>query len=202
MGKGEMDQYRWIELGCYQGCFLEIWYALSASAWMHLHILLSLDIHPLALKDVFHTRSQTRSKADYYNKHLFLRILCHELGDPDAEPKLVESAAAGSTLTDGPRSSSPLPFEDGEGYEILEKDDKTLFESLPSSRKSTLKNRGGKRKGKDLEEGLRKAPSMFSLNQNVGFCAHGHELSSNRTVVRNSTAAARGRSQYRGAQKG
>lgn len=137
---------------------------------IHLSKSSSLDIHPLALEDVFHTRSQTRSKADYYNKHLFLRILCHELGDPDAEPKSVDSAALGSTLTDGPRSSSPLPFEDGEGYEMLEKDDKTLAGSSPSSRMSTLRYRGGKMKDKDLEQGsMRKAPSLFSLNQNVGF---------------------------------
>ncbi|KAE9383557.1 hypothetical protein BT96DRAFT_869178 [Gymnopus androsaceus JB14] len=144
------------------------WINIGGLSWDVIKaVSLKYDIHPLALEDVFHTRSQTRSKADYYNKHLFLRILCHELGDPDAEPKHVESAAIGSTLTEGPRSSSPLPFEDGEGYELLENDDKTLFGSLPNSAKSTLKTRGGKRKSKDLEEGmLRKAPSMFSLNQN------------------------------------
>lgn len=139
----------------------------SCSSYKFLFIEYVLDIHPLALEDVFHTRSQTRSKADYYNKHLFLRILCHELGDPDAEPK-TESAAFGSTLTDAPRSSSPLPFEDGEGYEMMEKDDKTLFGSFPNSAKSTMRRRGGKQNEKGLEEGmLKKAPSMFSLNQNV-----------------------------------
>src|ERR1700750_1154517 len=115
---------------------------------MHLHqvflginIYYSTDIHPLALEDVFHTRSQTRSKVDYYAKHLFLRILCHELGDPDAEPKSLESAAFGSTSTAVPRSSAPLSFKDkdNEGFELLEKDDKTLFGSLPNSRKSTLR---------------------------------------------------------------
>jgi hypothetical protein len=43
-------------------------------------------------------------------KHLFLRILCHELSDSD-EPFL-SSAAMGSTLTDLPRSESPTPFTD------------------------------------------------------------------------------------------
>ncbi|KAJ3865714.1 magnesium transporter [Lentinula novae-zelandiae] len=147
------------------------WINIGGLSWDVIKaVSLKYDIHPLALEDVFHTRSQTRSKADYYNKHLFLRILCHELGDPDAEPKTVESAALGSTLTDAPRSSSPLPFEDGEGYEMLEKNDKAWFGNSFGSRKSsTLRHRGGiKKREKDLEEGsLKKAPSLFSLTQNT-----------------------------------
>ncbi|KIK71539.1 hypothetical protein GYMLUDRAFT_186369 [Collybiopsis luxurians FD-317 M1] len=146
------------------------WINIGGLSWDVIKaVSLKYDIHPLALEDVFHTRSQTRSKADYYAKHLFLRILCHELGDPDAEPKTVDSAAFGSTLTDAPRSSSPLPFNEKDAFEMLEKDDKTLFGSSPSSRKSTLKYRGSRRRGKDLEEGtLKKAPSIFSLqNQNA-----------------------------------
>ncbi|KAJ3782239.1 magnesium transporter [Lentinula aff. detonsa] len=147
---------RWINIG---GLSWDVVKAIS----------LKYDIHPLALEDVFHTRSQTRSKVDYYNKHLFLRILCHELGDPNGEPKTVESAAYGSTLTDGPRSSSPLPFEDGEGYEMIEKGDKSTFGSSFGSRKSNLRHRGGRnKKEKDLEEGsLKRAPSLFSLTQNT-----------------------------------
>jgi hypothetical protein len=43
-------------------------------------------------------RKLARSKADYYSKHLFLRIICHQLLDGDD---------ANSVLLDSPRSSSP-----------------------------------------------------------------------------------------------
>ena len=37
------------------------------------------EMHPLALEDVIHSRKHARSKADYYPKHLFIRVLCHTL---------------------------------------------------------------------------------------------------------------------------
>ena len=43
------------------------------------------DLHPLALEDVFHGHSRTRSKADYYTQHLFLQVLCHLLVKPQEE---------------------------------------------------------------------------------------------------------------------
>jgi hypothetical protein len=49
---------------------------LNTSSWLFIS-----DLHPLALEDVFHTRSQTHSKADYFSTQLFLRILCHEIGE-------------------------------------------------------------------------------------------------------------------------
>ena len=62
-----------------------------------------VELHPLALEDVFHGHSGNRSKADYYTKHLFLRVLCHEL--------LPEDDANGPpSFTDAPRSSSPEPI--------------------------------------------------------------------------------------------
>jgi hypothetical protein len=39
----------------------------------------------LALEDVFHGHSQTRSKADYYPQHLFIQALCHLLVNPQEE---------------------------------------------------------------------------------------------------------------------
>ncbi|KAJ7841367.1 magnesium transporter [Mycena olivaceomarginata] len=87
------------------------WINIGGMSWDVIKaVSIKYDLHPLALEDVFHTRSQNRSKADYYTKHLFLRILCHELSDSD-EPFL-SSAAMGSTLTDLPRSESPTPFTD------------------------------------------------------------------------------------------
>ncbi|KAJ7638118.1 hypothetical protein B0H17DRAFT_483785, partial [Mycena rosella] len=89
------------------------WINIGGMSWDVIKaVSIKYDLHPLALEDVFHTRSQTRSKADYYSRHLFLRILCHELGDPDE--LVLSSAANGSTLTDLPRSDSPTPFTDDE----------------------------------------------------------------------------------------
>jgi hypothetical protein len=95
-----------------------------------------IDLHPLALEDIFHTRSQTRSKADYFAKHLFLRILCHELGLATPSGDFVaESAAFGSTLAsldsddDGDeftRSDSPEPFTSADEDQLHEKDDLEL----------------------------------------------------------------------------
>ncbi|KAJ7671546.1 magnesium transporter [Mycena polygramma] len=87
------------------------WINIGGMSWDVIKaVSLKYDLHPLALEDVFHTRSQTRSKADYYLKHLFLRVLCHELSD--SEEPFISSAAQGSTLTDLPRSDSPTPFTD------------------------------------------------------------------------------------------
>lgn len=128
------------------------------------------DIHPLALEDVFHARSQTRSKADYYSKHLFIRVVVHELGDPDEPPELsISTAAFGSTLTGAPRSSSPLPFtrDDEEGYELKPQnsEDDTVLGSLPSrsKSKSSLRRRNQKT---DIEKGA----STFSTR--LGKLAH------------------------------
>ncbi|KAJ7454681.1 magnesium transporter [Mycena latifolia] len=89
------------------------WINIGGMSWDVIKaVSIKYDLHPLALEDVFHTRSQTRSKADYYTKHLFLRILCHELGDPDEQ--ILSSAAEGSTLTELPRSDSPTPFTDAD----------------------------------------------------------------------------------------
>lgn len=38
-----------------------------------------IDLHPLALEDVLHKSSHSRSKADYYRRHLFINVLCHHL---------------------------------------------------------------------------------------------------------------------------
>jgi len=68
-----------------------------------------LELHPLALEDVFHTRSQNRSKADYYSKHLFLRVLCHELAKGE-QPGSSHSSHLTSFLPGVHRSASPDPF--------------------------------------------------------------------------------------------
>lgn len=121
------------------------WINIGGMSWDVIKaVSLKYDLHPLALEDVFHTRSQTRSKADYYNRHLFLRILCHELGDPDEA--IGATAAEGSTLTDLPRSLSPSPFTDADaememrelGKGDFEEDEKTLRGTQPTRKRRPL----------------------------------------------------------------
>lgn len=104
-----------------------------------------VDLHPLALEDVLHQRGHARSKSDYYNQHLFLRVLCHALADENEST--VDSVA--SSMVTLPRSSSPGPMSMGdekglrdyetEGTEI--DDDATAYD--PASRKSTARGRAG-----------------------------------------------------------
>lgn len=61
------------------------------------------DLHPLALEDILHQHGHARSKADYYNKHLFLRVLCHALTHrTDCVPDMLDPEI--------PHSSSPEPI--------------------------------------------------------------------------------------------
>jgi hypothetical protein len=59
------------------------------------HLLLIfffVDLHPLALEDVLNGNPHTRSKADYYSRHLFLRVLCHDLAaDDQSRPAEVDT---------------------------------------------------------------------------------------------------------------
>ena len=48
--------------------------------------------------------SRSRSKADYYTKHLFIRVMCHELKDDDDD--------AQEAITEAPRSESPVAMEE------------------------------------------------------------------------------------------
>ena len=73
------------------------------------------DMHPLSVEDLLHHRTgHALSKADYYPKHLFIRVLCHTLGStasqgsgPDAPPP----------VTGLPRSASPSRFDEKLGLE-------------------------------------------------------------------------------------
>jgi Mg2+ and Co2+ transporter CorA len=87
---------RWINVGGVS------WDVISALA-------IKYDLHPLALEDVLHQRDQNRSKADYYSKHLFLRVLCHTLADEDEfVPQFAQNMP--SNVTNLPRSASPTTF--------------------------------------------------------------------------------------------
>ncbi|KAN0135635.1 hypothetical protein V8E53_006526 [Lactarius tabidus] len=105
---------RWINIGGIS------WDVISALA-------LKYDMHPLSIEDLLHRRGHSRSKADYYPKHLFIRVLCHTLGSSTrASESVTNSPAAWSSpaaITGLPRSSSPHRFDDklgiihGDAYE-------------------------------------------------------------------------------------
>lgn len=101
------------------------------------------DLHPLALEDIFHARSQNRSKADYFSQHLFVRVLCHELGEEGEVIAPHHTPAFGSTLVETPRSASPEPFENVE-TEMDEEDGlkpRRRKPLLPNSTKDTWSDR-------------------------------------------------------------
>lgn len=110
-------------------------------------------MHPLAIEDLLHVRKTARSKADYYNKHLFLRILCHTLASDE------EMATPDNSVTHLPRSSSPEPYDDEDNEDSVAKDDedeKTMYGSAPSSRlatirKTPLRAATNRRMSKDVE---------------------------------------------------
>ncbi|KAG6811459.1 hypothetical protein H0H92_007282 [Tricholoma furcatifolium] len=143
---------RWINIG---GLSWDVVKAVS----------IKYDLHPLALEDVFHTRSSTRSKADYYTKHLFLRVLCHQLGAGDEYTGHTESAAFGSTLNGVSRSHSPEPVEKyGEEGLNGEEDEGTMYDS------TTMKKRRSilpflRAPPQDLEGAM---PSRLSSNSSLG----------------------------------
>ena len=78
-----------------------------------------IDLHPLALEDVLNGNPHTRSKADYYARHLFLRVLCHELAS-DEEPtplgelrsqsfdSLEDEEVEGESISDDTKNGEPL----------------------------------------------------------------------------------------------
>ncbi|KAF8987490.1 hypothetical protein BDQ17DRAFT_1393525 [Cyathus striatus] len=76
------------------------WINIGGMSWDVIKVVsIKYDLHPLALEDVFHGHSRTRSKADYYTRHLFLRVLCHELGGPDEPIGMSQTTTYGSTIS-------------------------------------------------------------------------------------------------------
>ncbi|KAL1950966.1 hypothetical protein VTO73DRAFT_115 [Trametes versicolor] len=125
---------RWINVGGIS------WDVVSALA-------LKYDMHPLALEDVLHQRGNARSKADYYNKHLFLRVLCHSLSNDDD--------TGGPNISHLPRSESPTNMDDddeedsefqfgksGKAAETDVDDERTMYGSANASRFSTQRGNG------------------------------------------------------------
>ncbi|KAJ6586423.1 magnesium transporter [Mycena vulgaris] len=86
------------------------WINIGGMSWDVIKaVSIKYDLQPLALEDVFHAHPRARSKVDYYTQHLFLRILCHELGEveefqPNSNPVVASL----------PRSESLTGFKDDE----------------------------------------------------------------------------------------
>lgn len=95
-------------------------------------------MHPLAVEDLLHVRNAARSKADYYQKHLFLRVLCHALLPKDEAGMDTPQ----NSVTHLPRSSSPIPMGDSDDEDSMAKneDDETMYGSLPASRFATKRS--------------------------------------------------------------
>lgn len=114
-----------------------MFYSLQSSP--KLSIIITPDMHPLALEDLLHVRNAARSKADYYQRHLFLRVLCHTLQSDDA----ASQDTPDNSVTHLPRSSSPIPIDDDEDEEdsmAKNEDDQTMYGSQSASRFATKRS--------------------------------------------------------------
>lgn len=71
------------------------WINIGGVSWDVMRALaLRYEIHPLVMEDILHGRQTYSSKADYYNKHLFIRMLCHTLkAEDDHSPNIIEPNA-------------------------------------------------------------------------------------------------------------
>ena len=70
-------------------------------------------MHPLSVEDLLGQSGHALSKADYYPKHLFIRVLCHTLGSRStAYASQSSEPAAGPAFTGLPRSASPQHFNE------------------------------------------------------------------------------------------
>lgn len=116
-------------------------------------LLQKLDIHPLALEDVLHQRgSQSRSKADYYPSHLFVRILRHTLRSDNEDGQEVVARF----ITRQPRSASPDAMtvdDEDDGRSDKVEDWNVEEKTLAGSKFSTMRDGSMGKTNMDLEQG-------------------------------------------------
>ncbi|KAG8899555.1 hypothetical protein FRC00_001290 [Tulasnella sp. 408] len=115
------------------------------------------EIRPLVIEDVLHGRQTYSSKADCYNKHLLLRMLCHTLtGDDDSSPNVIESnpPPPASTL------AAPTPLSTGlhERIATLSETQRELIINLLRKQISMRKARNAVRS----EDRLRCSPTRIA----------------------------------------
>ena len=116
-----------------------------------------IELHPLALEDVLANRGPARSKADYYSKHLSLRVQYHTVQSEDEESlQHLTKSAVKKELT---RFNSPESMTADQEKLPDSAAGMTLIGSQPVSRFSTT--RGGsmrKRRTRKTVEGEESAP--------------------------------------------
>jgi len=118
-------------------------------------------MHPLSVEDVLHLGGHTLSKADYYPKHLFIRVLCHTLGSANCTSP-GSTTAAGSTgfssgppFTDVPRSASPQHFNFNEKHGMADEgiyghDSDPMADEFESGRVTSVDPEMGRRRASIL----------------------------------------------------
>ncbi|KIM32024.1 hypothetical protein M408DRAFT_327383 [Serendipita vermifera MAFF 305830] len=63
------------------------WINIAGISWDIIsELALKYQLHPLSIEDILHSKSTMRSKADYYQRHLFLSVLCHAVNSKKASP--------------------------------------------------------------------------------------------------------------------
>lgn len=123
---------RWIRIGGLS------WDVIKALSLRH-------KLHPLALEDVFHGHAGNRSKADYYTKHLFLRVLCHELSGEALDDNAVLPHLGRAGGRGGGRSHSPEPMgqeeEEMDSMDKMRGEDQDATIRVRSERKTNVRRR-------------------------------------------------------------
>ncbi|KIJ20331.1 hypothetical protein PAXINDRAFT_127039 [Paxillus involutus ATCC 200175] len=116
------------------------WINICGISWDVISALaIHYDLHPLAVEDVLHQRRQARSKADYYPKHLFIRILSHTLenshsGSPTDSGYIPEDMDEGCLPREpNHRASSPGPMTSTDYRREQFSSDKKVHEQSGSS---------------------------------------------------------------------
>lgn len=144
------------------------------------------DLHPLSLEDALPPFHSPRSKADYYQKHLFLRIQCHALVPEGEENDDVPSTAQAlhSVIANIPRSSSPAPMDAEEGVaddSLSNEDEKTMQGTpIPPSSKFSSRRWGSKKIRMDGDvEAIPTPQTGFSIGKRITAMTPLHRTVSN-----------------------
>ncbi|KAF8964374.1 hypothetical protein BDZ97DRAFT_1816203 [Flammula alnicola] len=140
MNNEEFVDFMEPESGEREGWVKVRWINIGGISWDVIRALsIKYHLHPLALEDIFQGQSRHRSKADYYTTHLFLRVLCHELGDNGQT-----TYNFSELFPNAPRSTSLEPISDfnraGSSKERgSDADDPIKYGAIPSSKSAIAK---------------------------------------------------------------
>ncbi|CEQ41333.1 SPOSA6832_03024 [Sporobolomyces salmonicolor] len=125
--------------------------------WLHVNglswdvikpLALHYDLHPLSLEDMLHhgSSSATKSKADYYRQHLFVRLLQHRtLQHPGFDPEFPEEILGASRTTG---KAKPHHMREQFGFHHHHRDEEAIVDSastasLAGSPSTSPANRSG-----------------------------------------------------------